>query len=249
MINRQFKKMMVILIILTSSMFLFTIYTFSKNDIIDSISFLIFTLLFVGITLIYYIKYKNTKQPSQNIVQDNIYYYQNFVIQREVGFKNQLLIYSVEGKFLGRFKRCNGAIISILLGNKILVPGAYELVDANGEEVCLIKVEGLIQPRILIYKFDEKIAEINQKIFKSAFSYVYEINFNNNNFIVKSEVLTNDLYLEEVFRLSEKKVPLENSIVFQELTMNTYEIMNSLETNKGKLGLVIMCIHSLTSGR
>lgn len=31
--------------------------------------------------------------------------------------------------------------------------------------------------------------------------------------------------------------------------MNTYEIMNSLETNKGKLGLVIMCIHRLTSGR
>ena len=31
--------------------------------------------------------------------------------------------------------------------------------------------------------------------------------------------------------------------------MNTYEIMNSLETDKGKLGLTIMCIHALTSGK
>ncbi|MBQ5153687.1 hypothetical protein D6861_009805 [Macrococcoides caseolyticum] len=251
MLGRQFKKAMMIYLSISVLMFIVTIYLYLNEEMMQSISTGIFTILFMGLGLLYHRKYRHTHAKDETHQTDDIYHYQHFVINAEVSLTKQLLIYSVDGKFLGRLialNKVSNAIFTIFISNQ-LAPGKYALVDASNNRLCTVKVKGCFQQTMTIRDEGNEIATIHQRLFQSAMRYVYEIKYKDTQDIIKTEALTNDLQHNDLFKISETQVPLEHSQRFQNLTMNTYEIFHRLDTDKGKIGLAMMCMHKINSRR
>ncbi|UOB20236.1 hypothetical protein [Macrococcus armenti] len=252
MVHQQFKKIITIMFIIFFLFILWAVLEYVYNHKLNALFIGLSSIIYLIIAIIYINKYKHSTIEHKAIVTDDIVKYKKFVITNEVAFNQQLLIYSEDGKFLGRFKSLNtikSFIITTFISNKGLVPGEYVLIDAEQNEILRAYVKGFLHPKVKIIVQNKEIAVITQKLFNAAMSFVYEINTNDEKHVIKSEVLTNDLYLEDVFKISETKVPLQHTEKFQEVAMNTYEIFHNLNTDKGKTGLVMMCIHNILTGR
>ncbi|WP_414054352.1 hypothetical protein ACMGE6_02670 [Macrococcus equi] len=252
MLKRQFLMVAWISMTIFIGYFIYAISNvFLNNHLHESIINVLISFIFLGLSIVYFKKAK--KVDSSIEVIESIYKHQNFVIQNEVSYYRQQLIFSERATFLGRYKPHITGFKSLFFANlEILVraqPFEHIVEDSDGNAVMYINIKGFRAPTFIVYDQDyRKIGEIKQQLFKSLTDYIFDINIEDQNFNVKSEFLTRDLFVEGIMKVDSTKVPLELTETFKTITPTVYEIENNLNSEKGKMGLAIAIIYEMLRG-
>lgn len=253
LISKQFKKSAIVSLIIGLLFIIWGIVQFLlTQDIFESFATGSFGVIFIGLAIVYFNKKKNadaTVQQQEFLEEDNLTKYHDFVLNTEVSWYKQQIIYSTEGTFLGRYQPDVSKFINFFKANiSFLIknlPCDYIVKDTDEKTIFSMKAQGFFQPVFTVY--DDKgneIGSIKQHIFKSAFNYTFVIEAAEETFEAKSDTLTRDMRIKGLLHCDSYKVPLELTKIFKTIAPIQYTLEHDLQSAKGKVALAFACVYN-----
>ncbi|WP_414049172.1 hypothetical protein [Macrococcus animalis] len=249
MLKSRFQRVAWISLVIGAGYLGFALFElFYHQEIAEGLGDAAIAIIFFSLALIYFRKVKKTDCSIE--VYEDINKHKKFVIQKDVSFYSQYLIFSVSGAFLGKYKPNITNIKSFMLANLEnfvrAQPFEHKVEDVDGNIILYIDIKGTTNPTFIILDEDKNIiGKVKQQLLQSFLDYVFEIEIDNQKFVVQSDKLTREIRVDGLMNMNSMKVPLKLTETFKTLTPTVYIIEDDLSTNKGKMGLAISVIYSV----
>lgn len=246
MVHKRYMRMMIasLLSIIPLTLSMLIIQLMAQDFELVLTTWILLTGLIIIMDLYLLFCYFSTKKHDQGLADLNDHSLRQFIVKTDVWLFKRLLIFDVNGKYVGmtkiEIKDFKSLLLSHLSYYNIIVPLLYKIYDHEGHVVCMFKRAGFKSAIVNIYdKNQDDIGKIEFDEFKTLFKFSGHAFFKDKKYRISSELLFEDAE-SHLMKLSSFQNRVEYHYIFRDMYNETATLRSPISTEEGKVGLAAL---------